>query len=55
MYIPTTGSLIVDLALAAVMVISGIFLAVARGKRWGWAICAVALFWAYQLVQPFSR
>lgn len=53
MRIPSTGSFLLDMAIAFLIFLAGIAIAIKKGSRWGWLISGIALFWAYKLVAPF--
>ncbi|GEM_PF-6771904 len=53
--LPSTGSAVVDLFIAAGALIVGLWLAVKRESKWGWLIVVAALYYAFQTAAPFYR
>jgi hypothetical protein len=53
MNIPSTGSFLLDMGLAFLIFLAGVTLAIKKGSKLGWGVCAVALFWAYKITEKF--
>ena len=51
MRIPSTGSLMLDTALAFIFFVAGVFIWLKRENRIGIVIAVVAIYWAYSIYQ----
>ena len=53
--IPITGVGLYDFGLVALLFIAGLLIAVKAGRRLGWVVVGVAVFWAIRLGQQLLR
>lgn len=52
MKVPTTGIFFLDVALAFLIFLAGVFILIKKESKLGFIVIATALFWAYKLVAP---